>query len=313
MNIDFINVNEVSKKLIQNENKVMLDAESNYRGQLFQAVSQILNSKKKYKFILLGGPSCSGKTTTANLLKDILESKHKKAIVVSMDDFFLNREDTPFLPNGARDYDNVTTVNLDLVEKCFSTLFEKGVAKFPKFDFVTGINDTEHYTFKYNLNKKESPIIIFEGIHVLNPMLIERLATKDVFKIYIGTLSGFVGNNGTIMSTRQVRFIRRVIRDSERRGTNPEKALKSWQDVCEAEDTYIAPFKETADFYINTTHSYEVAIYKTEFFKIMAEYREILDHLSFLYLFDETVSLTRNKLPDTTLMWEFITKDKQID
>ncbi len=301
---DFINVNEVSNQLENNYMKVMLDSESYYRGQLFKVANQILKHRKKYRIVLLGGPSCSGKTTTANLLKGIIESKHKKAIVISMDDFFVDREKTPLLPNGMKNYDGLCAVNLEQMKDCFTTFFKKGEAKFPRYNFETGINEKDYYEY----SNKDNPIIIFEGIHVLNPELINNLGVKEIFKIYISTLSGFKGDNGTIMSTRQVRFVRRMIRDSERRSTNPEKALKTWRNVCDAEDTYIAPFKEDVDFNINTTHRYEVALYKTEFFKIMAEHREILESLSFLYLFDETVSLTRDKLPDTTLMWEFISK-----
>lgn len=305
---DFINVNEVSKQLENNYVKVMLDSESHYRGQLFKIANTILKHRKKFKMILLGGPSCSGKTTTANLLKGIIESKHRKAIVISMDDFFVDREKTPLLPNGMKNYDGLCAVNLEQMEECFSTFYKKGEAKFPRYNFETGLNEKDYYKY----SNKDNPIIIFEGIHVLNPELISHLGINEVFKVYISTLSGFKGDNGTIMSTRQVRFVRRMIRDSERRSTNPEKALKTWQNVCDAEDTYIAPYKEDVNFKIDTTHRYEVALYKTEFFKIMAEYRDILNSLSFLYLFDETVSLSRNKLPDTTLMWEFISKDKVI-
>ena len=305
MNTDFINVNEVSRQLAHNEMKVVLDSESHYRGQLFKVANKIIKGRKKYKILLLGGPSCSGKTTTANLLKEIFESKKLKAIVISMDDFFVDREKTPLLPNGMKNFDGLVAVNLEQMEQCFKTLFTKGEAKFPRYNFVTGLNEADYYEHKYNA---KNTIIIFEGIHVLNPELISHLGTDAVFKMYISTLSGFKGENRTIMNPRQIRFVRRMIRDSERRNTNPEKALVSWQNVCEAEDTYITPFKDDVDYTVNTTHSYEVALYKSEFFKIMAEYRDILNNLSFLYLFDETISISRDRLPDTTLMWEFIDK-----
>lgn len=303
----YINVNEVSQQLENNYLKVMLDSESAYRGQLFKVVNTVLKHRNKYKMILLGGPSCAGKTTTANLIKGIIESKHKKAIVISMDDFFVDREKTPLLPNGMKDYDGLRAVNLEQMEECFSTFFKKGEAKFPRYNFETGLNEKDFYKY----NDKDNPVIIFEGIHVLNPELIKHVGVKDVFKIYISALTGFIGNNGSVMNTRQVRFVRRMIRDTERRSVNPEKALKSWRNVCEAEDSYITPFKDDVDFQINTTHRFEVALYKTEFFKIMAESRDILESLSFLYVFDETVSITRDKLPDTTLMWEFISKTKK--
>ncbi len=304
----FINVNEVSEKLDHNAIKVMLDAESRYRGQLFKVVNMINKRRKKIKVLLLGGPSCAGKTSTARLIKEIFEkSKHRRAIIISMDDFFVNREDTPLLPNGQKDFDSLRAVNFEQMEQCFTKLFKTGEAKFPRFNFETGLNEPDYY----DLNLKDNPIIIFEGLHVLNPDLTKYLGTTGFFKMYISTLRGFKNDKGIKMSTRQVRLVRRIIRDIERRKFTPEKTFELWKNVCDAEDAYIAPYKDDVDYYIDTTHDYEIALYKTELFKIMAEKRDQLKRLSFLDLFDNTISLQREQLPETTLMWEFI--DREID
>lgn len=307
MKKEYININEVNKQLKDNNIRVMLNDESAYRGQLFQLVRKVLKQRRKTKILLLAGPSCAGKTTTANLIKEILEHKKKKVIIVSMDDFFLNRDDTPLLPNGMPDFDGLRALNFKQMHNCFKTLFETGFAKFPRFDFLTGLNMPDQYELTYT----KDTIVIFEGLHVLNPELIKHLGTKDVFKVYASATQGFEMDDFVKMSARQLRLIRRMIRDIVRRGHSPAWTMKNWRNVCDAEDTYIEPFKSTADFIINTTHSYELALYKDEFFKIVINHREDVKDLNFIPLIEFSESLSSALLPETSLMWEFIDKPEK--
>lgn len=301
---EFINIDEVNRKLNENEMKVMYDAESAYRGQLFLLVQNILKLKVMPNIILLAGPSCAGKTTTARLIKEILESKKKKAIIVSMDDFFLNREDTPLLPNGMKDFDSLRSINLNQMENCFKELFTKGKAGFPRFDFLSGLNLENEYELTFD----KDTVIVFEGLHVLNPELIKHLGTDRVFKVYADALKGFKRDEFYKISNRNLRLIRRMIRDYARRGNSPATTMKTWRNVCEAEDIYIAPFRDSADAFINTTHSFELALYKTDFFEIVMEHRDVIQDLPFLEIFEDSISLDKRKIPDTSLMWEFIDK-----
>ena len=298
----FINIDEVNQKLKENDMKVMYDAESTYRGQLFLLVQDILKQKHLPQIILLAGPSCAGKTTTARLIKEILETKKKKAIIVSMDDFFLNRDETPLLPNGMKDFDSLRALNLDQMEDCFKTLFENGEAGFPRFDFISGLNLPNEYYLKFD----KDTIIIFEGLHALNPELIKHLGTDKFYSVYADALKGFKRDNFYKISNRNLRLIRRMIRDYARRGNSPEKTLKSWRNVCDAEDTYIAPYKENANAFINTTHDFELALYKNDFFEIVMENREVIQDLPFLEIFEDSISLDKRKIPATSLMWEFV-------
>ncbi len=306
---EFIDINEVNRKLNENEMKVMYDAESTYRGQLFLLVQNILKQKVMPQIILLAGPSCAGKTTTARLIKEILESKKKKAIIISMDDFFLNREDTPLLPNGMKDFDSLRAINLKQMEKCFKELFKKGKAGFPRFDFISGLNLENEYELTFD----EDTVIIYEGLHVLNPELIKHLGTDRFFRVYADALKGFKRDEFYKISNRNLRLIRRMIRDYARRGNSPETTMKSWRNVCDAEDTYIAPFKDSADAFINTTHDFELALYKTDFFEIVMENREVIQELPFLEIFEDSISLDKRRIPDTSLMWEFVDKQEDED
>lgn len=307
--VEFINIDEVNRKLKANDMKVIYDAESQYRGQLFQLVQKILKLKVQPQVILLAGPSCAGKTTTARLLKEILESKKKKAIIVSMDDFFVNREDTPLLPNGMKDYDSLRTVNLPQIEDCFKTLFTYGEAGFPRFDFISGLNLPNEYYLHFDKNT----YIIFEGLHALNPEITKHLGTDRFYKIYTNALMGFKRDEFYKINAVNLRLIRRMIRDVKRRGTPPEDTMKSWHNVCDAEESYITPYRDSADAWINTTHTYELALYKNEFFEIVMKNREIMQDLTFLEIFEDSTSLDKRKLPDTSLMWEFIDKPEVED
>lgn len=300
--VDFINIDEVNKKLKTNDMKVIYDAESQYRGQLFQLVQKILKLKVQPQVILLAGPSCAGKTTTARLIKEILESKKKKAIIVSMDDFFVDREATPLLPNGMKDYDSLRTVNLEQMEDCFHTLFTKGKAGFPRFDFISGLNMPNEYDLTYD----KDTYIVFEGLHTLNPEVTKHLGTDRFFKIYTNALKGFKRDEFYKINNLNLRLIRRMIRDVKRRGTTPENTMKSWRNVCDAEESYITPYRDTADAWINTTHDYELALYKNEFFEIVMKNREVVQDMAFLEIFEDSISLDKRKLPSTSLMWEFV-------
>lgn len=300
-NISFIDVSEINKQLSANAKKVVLDAESNYRGQLFRVAKRILSGNSK--IVLLAGPSCAGKTTSATLLKQILERRNKHVITISMDDFFVDRENTPKLPDGSFDFDSINTVNLDQMEHCFKELFEKGKAKFPRFSFLDGRNFPD--VFEYEL--KKNTIILFEGLHVLNPELISRIGTDKFYKLYAEPMIGFKYKE-TELIPQNLRLVRRIVRDVERRGHSPERTLSMWKNVTDAENIYIEPFKDTADFVINTTHAYEMGIFKKELKLVINRYPETKDALPFLAVFENSELLNKQMLPHTSLMWEFIDK-----
>ncbi len=299
---EFYNIQEINNLIESNPLKIVLDAESNYRGQLFRLAKKIKGSK--CKIILLSGPSCAGKTTTAKLLKEILEKYNKHIITISMDDFFLDREKTPKLPDGSYDFDSLGAVNIAQMEKSFTDLFEKGKAKFPRFDFLDGLN----YENVFDFELKKNTMILFEGIHVLNPEITTKLGTDKFFKVYASPETGFEGNELKLTS-ENLRLVRRMIRDVERRGHTPEHTLGMWKNVRNAEETYIYPHKNDANFIVNTTHSYELAIHKKELYALLFNHNDVIRELEFIGVFDLIRNVNKKYLPETSLMWEFIDKE----
>ncbi|MBP5651498.1 MAG: hypothetical protein J6X00_02380 [Clostridia bacterium] len=305
MEVIFHDIERLNKLIGSDKKKVINDTESKYRSQLFQ-LADIIHDKKNVDIILLAGPSCAGKTTSARLLKEVLEKRGMDVVTISMDDFFIDREKTPFLPNGLRDLDNPKTVNVELMEKCFKSFWSGKETGFPVYDFKLGVNIPD----SFKLTKKDNTIVIFEGLHTLNPYLYEHLGTQNYFRVYVSAMTGFRYED-ELLDNVELRLLRRIIRDVDTRGHNPASTLKSWESVCDAENKYINPFRGDVDYFINTTHAYELSVYK----RCVAELRargkltdEDIANISFMPVVMHCDSISRNHIPDTSLMWEFIQK-----
>jgi len=293
-------IKHINKKIESNVEKLVLDTDSRYRGQLFTLVNKIL-AKNNVKIVLLAGPSCAGKTTTANLIKQILELKGKAVDVISMDDFFIDLDKRKPLPNGKPDFDSPDVVNYELMKDCFSKFFSGEDTYFPEYDFKNSKSIPNSKLYKYRPNS----IIIFEGIHVLNPMLLDNLGTKDYFRLYISPLKSFKKNN-IVMSTKNLRLLRRVIRDIQRRSTPATKTMQMWPEVIEVEEKYIEQFRTKVDYYVDTTQEYELGVYKGEINRLVSEGKLKLEDVPFYDIVGTVDEISKSLIPETSLMWEFV-------
>lgn len=299
----FFNLKEINSLMEEDIKKVIAYAESEYRGQLFELANKVYK-KKNCKIVLIAGGSCAGKTTTTRLLKEILEKMGREVISISLDDFFKNRVDTPLLPNGNKDYDSVNALTLDELTECFEKLFGMGESGFPSYDFITGIHHSNFYKLKW----KPGNIILFEGLHTISPEITERLGTKDLFKVYVSPTSGFEVN-GEKMRPKDLRFIRRAVRDVSRRGHSIVHTFNYWEDVLEGERKYIDPYTKKCDFLINTSHCFELGLYKPSFIEDYSHHIKELPKFTFLDIIKSAKDFNRTLLPLTSLMWEFIDKN----
>lgn len=300
-----LNVKKINKQITEDPRKVLLDTESKYRGQLFNVADKILNNRK-IEVVLLAGPSCAGKTTSARLLKEIFEQRGRDVITLSMDDFFIDRDKTPVLPNGQKDFDSPNSVNVEQMKECFDSLLADKETGFPEYDFISGKNVPNRFIYK----KKYNTIIIFEGLHVLNPKINSAFDNEKCFKLYVNAFSNF-SLNGKKMSTVNIRLLRRIIRDVRKRNNSPEKTLQSWEVVCDAEKKYITPYKRHADCIIDTTHDYELSVFKGEFNTLIKQKKITYDAIDFEEFLTESTDMDINLLPDTSLMWEFLIKPEK--
>jgi len=301
----YLSIKGINKQIERDLTKFMLDNESRYRGQLFNIANKVMSKKYKVDVILLAGESCAGKTTTAKLLKQILEAKGRNVDVISMDDFFLDLDKRPKLPNGELDYDSPNILNYPLLEECFSKFFKGEKVYFPEYDFKNSKSILNARPYK----RRHNSIVIFEGLHVLNPRLLSNIGTPHYFKVCVSPMNSFKLND-KILTTKNLRLLRRTIRDVQRRNTSPQQTKSIWNGVVEAEDKFIVPYKTKVDYYVNTTHEYELGVFKTESERLINEGRLKKEEIPFVEFLDAVEPISKSILPDTSLMWEFIDKDE---
>ena len=295
------NVNSVSEKLKTNPQKEIFYAEKVYRSQ----IRKVANSLASRRIILLSGPSASGKTTSANKICELLRSMGHKCEVVSLDNFYHNREHLPII-NGKPNAEVVESLSVSLIHKTIDNLLSLGSSYIPHYDFILG-KRTNDASF---INIGNDGVVIFEGIHALNPKINKGIDENLILKIYVSPHSDFVINGTSVLSKREVRFIRRLIRDSWSRNSSSENTFNMWPSVCEGEDELIRPFAEFADLYINTTHSYEPFLMKNKAISLLKEINQDSPYWKtareYIKKLDKFLQIDINLLPRNSLLCEFI-------
>ena len=236
-------------------------------------------------------------------------------VIVSLDDFFYPREQSPRLADGSYDFESIRAINLNKLNKFLDTLIKTGVSYKPKFNFITGMAEP----IEEEIRIDDNTIIIFEGLHALNPSLITHNADKAA-KIFINLNLDYVINGKTILSAQDVRLIRRITRDYYNRNFNPLETIHLWRHVIEGEEKYIKPYKHLADFVIDSSHIYEPLLYATYSKKLISNaiknpvnkmnkniIAELLEKATELNdSLNQFEPLSKSLMPSTSLLWEFI-------
>lgn len=224
--------------------------------------------------IMLTGPSSSGKTTTAFKIQKELEKNGVACATVSLDCFFKNKTEIGFDAQGKPDFEKPQALELDLVATKLNELQTHGKAMLPVFDFLTGIRTDD--VKKVDLR---GGVAIIEGIHALNPLILDHLCTNDVYKVYISVHSGFEKQGSEVLCKRNVRFIRRLVRDYKFRGSSADNTFMLWENVVKDEVKYVLPYKVNANIRIDTTFPYEVGMLKKDALEILGQVEENSQYL----------------------------------
>ncbi|MDR0931174.1 MAG: hypothetical protein LBM38_05495 [Clostridiales bacterium] len=298
-------IDEINNKAIDDCQSLILNSEKYYSNCIDEATDYIINHRNN--FVLLTGPSSSGKTTTSILLEQSLIKKGKDAIRISLDNFYKNRDDLPFWEDGTRNYEAIEGLDLDTFNDCMYELTSKGVATFPVFDFSVGKRSlTDNFSVKYD----DDTFIIFEGIHALNPMLINLIHSKKFIKMYVSAHSNFYIGDEKVLPKRYVRLMRRIMRDKSTRNTEALVTLDMWRKVVIGEDKYIFPYRDSADWQINSTHAYEPLAYKSKVLQILRPICDDPTHgeiiTSCINALEPFVALDSDVIPKTSLLREFV-------
>lgn len=279
-------------------------------AQQEKAIAQIADDISEHRdgvrLILIAGPSSSGKTTFAQRLRVQLMVNGLKPVSISMDNYFLNREDIPLNEDGKRDMESIDVIDIELFNEHLTRLIQGQEVEIPHFNFHKGSREYIGNVIKID---EDQPIIV-EGIHGLNEQLTSMIPKPNKYKIYISALTQLNIDNHNRIPTTDTRLIRRMVRDNLFRGTPIEGTLSMWPMVRAGEEKYIFPYQEQADFMINSALIYELAVLKPYILPLLEEigddsphYTEVNRLKKFMKYF---VTLESEYIPNNSILREFI-------
>ena len=264
------------------------------------------DKKSPVRLVLITGPSSSGKSTFCKRLSVQLLACGLRPVSFSTDDYFVNRVDTPKLPNGDYDFDNVEAVDHKLLGDHLARLMKGETVEVPEYNFVTGKRE---YNGK-RLRLSGDTVLIIEGIHALNPLLTKGVDESLKYKVYISALTSISLDDHNWIPTRDNRLLRRIIRDYNKGAFTAQQTISQWKNVCQAEEQWISPFQETADVMFNSALNIEFAVLRTHAELILAtvpkncpEYGEAHRLLKFIHYF---LPISDKEIPPTSIMREFV-------
>lgn len=299
-------LSDINKSVASDVESFIESAEEGFDGSVSSLVERFV-SDCDCDIVLLAGPSSSGKTTTAGKIVEKINRSGRNAYTLSLDDYYHNAADIPMTDKGVRDFENVSALDIDLIHKTFSDLIENRKATVPEFDFVSGTRKSE----MRSIELKKDDVIIVEGLHALNPIITKGLDESHIYKVYISVSSRVTDDDGkVIFSKRNLRLVRRMIRDYHYRNTSVEKTFSQWPEVLKGEDKYIFPYEKNARFRIDSFHPYESSIFRDEAVELL----DTVDNASCFYPlaqqlkedFSRLRPIDISKMPDDSLLREFI-------
>jgi uridine kinase len=258
------------------------------------------------KFVLISGPSSSGKTTFSKRLTIQLMVNGIRPVVISMDNYFVNRVDTPRDENGQWDFEHLHTLDLPLFRRQVAELLEGKTVSLPFYNFETGMREYRGDT----LRLEKDTVVILEGLHALNPELMPNIPREATFKIYVSSLTTVNLDNHNWIPTVDVRLIRRIVRDYRYRGYSARETIARLDSVQRGEDRWIAPFQEEADVMFNSALLFELAVLKRHAEPILDEVPKYCDEYTTAHRLKKYLSyfesIPEREIPPTSFLREFV-------
>lgn len=258
------------------------------------------------RMVLISGPSSSGKTTSAKRLGLQLGVLGLRPVMISLDDYFVEREKTPRDENGQYDYEALEAIDLELFNDHLHRLLQGQSVDIPRYDFITG-RRTQHGT---PLTLDERSILIIEGIHGLNPRLTPSVPDAVKFKIYISCFTSVAMDNLSRIATTDNRLLRRLTRDYRQRGADALQTLSRWASVRRGEERHIFPYQENADVMFNSSLFYEISALRPFAEKILREVPDTVPEFDearrMLKFLDNFIPIPSDEIPPTSILREFI-------
>lgn len=305
------NVGDVNKFIQKGHASELIQVSEALQEKKIVQIAEEINRRSRLgenpcKVVLITGPSSSGKTTFCKRLSVQLLACGIRPISFSTDDYFVNRVDTPLLPNGEYDFDNIKAVDAGLMSEHLSKLIAGETVEVPEYNFTTGMREYNGKRLRLDDNK----VLLIEGIHALNPMLTSQIPDNVKYKIFVSTLTSVSLDSHNCISPYDIRLLRRIIRDYNKGAFSAQETIRQWKNVCEAEDKWINPYQENADVMFNSALNIEIAVLRNHAEPILSsvprncpEYSEVHRLKKFIHYF---VPVSDKEIPPTSIMREFV-------
>ena len=269
-------------------------------------IADEIAQRKGVKLILLAGPSSSGKTTTCKRLSIQLIANGLRPLQISLDDYFVDREQSPRDENGDYDFESIHALNLKLINEQFNALFHGEEVELPRYDFPTG----KSVKSGNKLKMEDNNVLVVEGIHALNPELTAQIPEELKYRVYVSALTTILLDDHNYIPTTDNRLLRRIIRDYKYRGVDARETIRRWPSVRAGENKWIFPFQENADVMFNSAMLFELAVIKQQAEPLLeqvpencSEYSEAYRLLKFLKYIKP---IPNTDIPPTSLLREFL-------
>ncbi len=292
---------DVEKAAAMNIAGLVYRSEKAFDNQV-EALARAVFNDRQIKIVFVAGPSSSGKTTFSKLLQHDLRALGIMAHYVGLDDYFINRADLPILPSGLKDFDSIHAIDLPLVHQTIEGIMNDEWIEVPKYNFLTGEREDQHFILKL----MPSDVVIIEGIHGLNPIFSTSFGKERATKVALRPLRSIEFPDGRVMSPEELRLLRRGIRDVQTRGYSFEETANQWKEVRAVEEKLIYPYMKDADFKIDSSHEYELFLYKQSSWKYLKDcYSDEFQNIRACMAQVSNKSIP--EIPATSLLNEFTT------
>ena len=248
---------QINRRISTEPARFILDCEARFRSQVESLVDAVAG-RPGTQLVMLAGPSSSGKTTTAKLMCEGFARYGRPSQTISLDDFYIDQSEMPCFEDGAPDYETVHALDIDAIVRCINQLMLEGKSLLPRFSFLTKRQAAE----PVETTLAPGGVLIVEGLHALNPLITDAIESDAVTKVYVSVSSRILEQDAVVLTRRDLRFVRRMVRDYQFRNSPVDHTFYLWKGVRKGEDRYLFPFRRFADVCIDSIHPYEPCVFK---------------------------------------------------
>ena len=306
--LNISSIGELNDMIVSSKPGELINLCESIQDYRLQSIANTIKEKKPaVKIILLSGPSSSGKTTSARKLSLYLKTMGLNPVPLSLDDYFLERVETPLNEEGKPDFESLRAIDIKLFNSQIDKLLKGNKVTTPTFNFITGKKE-----YRKQIQMKENDVLVIEGLHALSDELLKDIPKNRKYKIYISPLVYLNIDNDNRINLTDIRLLRRMVRDNRNRGYSPSQTLSTWAEVRDGEEKYVFPYQDSADVIFNTFLAYELPVMKVYalplLYQVQRDDPEYLTALRLIKLLDLVLPLPGDDVPSLSILREFIGK-----